>query len=172
MPKMRKRTKTRLFCSECLKMLGYANFSKYHDTSTGRTKYFSYCRKCSTVRSQRYRKRNPEWYIMEKKKKRCTKRGITVTELDILYMRQGFRCAICGVPESELQKVMAIDHDHETGKARGLLCEPCNIMLGSAKDNPDVLKAGISYLENSIALSKAKPADSGNNNSNSKSKGK
>ena len=39
-----------------------------------------------------------------------------------------------------------VDHDHETGDVRGVLCNPCNIILGKAKDNPDILKNAANYL--------------------------
>jgi len=54
-------------------------------------------------------------------------------------------CAICGERPS---KPLSIDHDHDTGELRGLLCDNCNHMLGHAKDNPKILRWGAEYLEN------------------------
>lgn len=42
---------------------------------------------------------------------------------------------------------LLIDHDHESGNVRGLLCHPCNVVLGFVRDNPDRLRALINYLE-------------------------
>jgi len=61
-------------------------------------------------------------------------------------------CAICGQVESDVnhktQEVrgMAVDHCHDSGKIRGLLCRSCNTLLGNAKDNIDILKRAIDYL--------------------------
>lgn len=71
-----------------------------------------------------------------------------------LLESQGGRCAICGTASS-LEAGMHVDHDHgccpsrkkSCGKCvRGLLCSACNLMLGYAKDDPDVLRQAIKYL--------------------------
>ena len=95
--------------------------------------------------------------------------GITHTEYMELYRKQGGKCAICGIPQLECEKALSVDHNHETGQIRGLLCNRCNLTIGNASDNPDILYNAALYLE--IALSKSKPAEGKNNNSNSK-KGK
>jgi hypothetical protein len=56
-------------------------------------------------------------------------------------------CAICGKTIKENGKALAIDHDHKTGNVRALLCSTCNLMLGFANDNLDVLKKAVEYLE-------------------------
>lgn len=57
---------------------------------------------------------------------------------------QGGLCAIC---REELGYRAAIDHDHETGVIRGLLCFHCNVAIGHMRDNTDRLRAAIAYLE-------------------------
>ena len=60
-------------------------------------------------------------------------------------LRQNAQCAICG---REISAVTAhVDHDHATGKVRGLLCRPCNYLLGMSHDDPDHLRRAIAYLE-------------------------
>jgi hypothetical protein len=63
-----------------------------------------------------------------------------------LYVLQGERCPGCDtdIPESE----MVLDHDHETGNPRGVLCQACNKVLGFAKDKETTLYALIDYLAN------------------------
>jgi hypothetical protein len=58
-------------------------------------------------------------------------------------------CAICGSDSSRRRgmKNFAIDHDHTTMEVRGLLCHPCNVMLGLAKDNIEILETAIKYLK-------------------------
>ena len=59
------------------------------------------------------------------------------------------KCRICGINESEAPKGrLAIDHCHETGKLRGLLCDKCNTAIGLFQDNVSNLTAAIEYLRN------------------------
>lgn len=72
--------------------------------------------------------------------------GMTPEDYDARLAAQGGGCAICGtVPASD--QVLDVDHDHATGRIRGLLCRPCNTMLGGARDSRDILAKGIKYLE-------------------------
>lgn len=59
---------------------------------------------------------------------------------------QDNRCAIC-VEEFGVRKGIHVDHCHQTGRVRQLLCTHCNTMLGRAKDNPELLRRGAAYLE-------------------------
>ena len=59
-------------------------------------------------------------------------------------MAQEEACAICGYPQ--FSEDLSIDHCHETGEVRGLLCKHCNLGLGHFRDDPERLKAAIDYL--------------------------
>lgn len=75
--------------------------------------------------------------------------GITYKEYLKIYKDQDSKCAICKIEFSlgtGKRDVLYVDHDHATGRVRGLLCASCNYMLGNSKDNPDILQAGIEYL--------------------------
>ena len=70
-----------------------------------------------------------------------------------MLVSQGNRCAICRSEESDtwLRRDVRrdgwhIDHDHVTGRVRGVLCPACNLMIGYAKDNSDVLTRAAAYL--------------------------
>jgi len=56
--------------------------------------------------------------------------GITVEYYKELFIQQGGECAICRKPQSEFNYPLHVDHDHQTGKVRGLLCSGCNTGLG------------------------------------------
>ena len=72
--------------------------------------------------------------------------GITKKQYDFMLASQGNSCAICGKTPKENGRGLAVDHDHETGAIRGLLCTNCNLGLGSFYDNPKVLLNAIAYL--------------------------
>lgn len=78
------------------------------------------------------------------RRKREREYGLTHDEFLALLEAQGSVCAICG--NGEQQRALAVDHDHETGAVRGLLCDRCNPMLGYARDDIAVLQAAIMYL--------------------------
>jgi hypothetical protein len=80
-----------------------------------------------------------------------TSYGISLREYDELWEKQKGVCAICERPETTKQHGrmarLAVDHDHKTGKVRGLLCRKCNNMLGCSGDRVDILLKGAAYLE-------------------------
>lgn len=79
------------------------------------------------------------------------KYGITVDDIIEMERNQGNRCAICGGEEPRFRHgkrmSLAVDHCHETGKVRGLLCSNCNRGLGFLGDTPDSIRKALEYLE-------------------------
>lgn len=78
-----------------------------------------------------------------------TKYGITMADFEELLEKQGGVCALCGNPPGFTGRSDArlnVDHDHETGEIRALLCMKCNCGLGNFRDDPDLLLAAILYL--------------------------
>lgn len=69
---------------------------------------------------------------------------MTPAELDELKDLHRGHCPIC----LEVQDELVVDHDHNDGHVRGLLCSACNVGLGLFGDDPDLLRAAIHYLEN------------------------
>ena len=72
--------------------------------------------------------------------------GITDEFYEDMKARQNDCCAICGKHSSEQDQALAIDHDHDTGKVRGLLCRTCNLGIGYLNDNINLLANAIKYL--------------------------
>lgn len=69
--------------------------------------------------------------------------GMTEAEYEDLLCGQCGVCAICGTnPEGRL----AVDHNHDTKRVRGLLCRPCNSAIGLLKDSPEILRRAVEYL--------------------------
>lgn len=83
----------------------------------------------------------------EKRKAHNIKRyGLTLEAFKILLEVQGDKCAICRKPFSSDRKTH-VDHDHVSGRVRGLLCHGCNIGLGSFRDSPETLNLAADYLQ-------------------------
>lgn len=74
--------------------------------------------------------------------------GINFKEYEEMLLAQDGKCAICKAepPKNQHKTRLNIDHNHETGKVRGLLCDCCNRALGLMRDNTDLLSKAIDYL--------------------------
>ena len=117
--------------------------------------------RCSECSRKRYRAADKERYARlggKKNKKQTEKQrvsrilrkyNLTEDQFNQLFEEQQGKCAICGKHQVELSRSLAIDHCHTSGTVRGLLCMKCNLMLGYAEDNVEVLLAAISYLNSS-----------------------
>lgn len=76
--------------------------------------------------------------------------GITGEQYNQMLAEQYYACALCGKSETETRrKRLSVDHDHTTGKVRGLLCSPCNKGIGHFKDSPTLLRKAALYLDKS-----------------------
>ncbi len=71
--------------------------------------------------------------------------GITLAVYNLMLQEQNYGCAICGAPNAG-PKTFSVDHDHTTGKVRGLLCRGCNVGIGNLKDDPALLEKAIEYI--------------------------
>lgn len=71
-----------------------------------------------------------------------SKYKITITQYEQMVQEQAGRCLIC----KNQPKVLVVDHCHETGRVRGLLCSSCNAALGLLKEDPDGIKGAAAYL--------------------------
>lgn len=118
-----------------------------HDTYlTGRYSNGA-CKVCDRKRHKEFYHSNPDYqYNTNVKYKRFGRYGITSEQYDTLLVNQQNKCQMCQTSQENLKRTLSVDHDHKTGKIRGLLCGACNLILGLAKDNSKVLQAGIEYL--------------------------
>ncbi len=93
-----------------------------------------------------YYKKHPEKFKVARFKMLMWRIGVKMTyqEFKELLKKQGGKCAICR--KVERKRRISVDHCHETGRVRGLLCQLCNTSLGGFKDNPKLLKSAIKYL--------------------------
>ena len=75
------------------------------------------------------------------------KYGLSIEQVQELYVSQNNQCAICKDVFGDTYKTQ-IDHCHQTGRVRGLLCINCNWLLGHSRDKPSLLREAANYLEN------------------------
>ena len=73
--------------------------------------------------------------------------GITLVDYNAMFTAQQGRCAICEISRGEVTRDFAVDHNHQTGKIRALLCGKCNIGLEHFNDNSNLLSKARDYLQ-------------------------
>lgn len=118
-------------CTKCKKEKSLEYFVKDKRLPNG---YGPWCKLCKNQSSKKYRENNPVEKIQEKRRNIKSKYGITLEQWQQMFDRQQGCCAICGKHQSELNITLGVDHNHETGKVRSLLCNRCNIEVGFFED--------------------------------------
>ncbi len=140
----------RNFCHNCEKEL----WRKYHKSPQGKEKSREWI-ESNQEKIAEYRRLYREDDVKRERSKayhraRLLKEfGMTVDDYMALYEKQNGQCAICGSESASngIRKNFCVDHDHETGKVRGLLCHNCNVSVGLMKDTPSLLRKAAEYLE-------------------------
>ncbi len=130
------------------------------------------CKSCVAIYNEKWRKKNPKyfsdraqkdpdrildnwqrWYKNKTQAQRDLSRirswnqhgiEISLSKYNNLKRFQQNKCAICKKTES---RSLSVDHNHRTGKIRGLVCRKCNLILGNAEDSTRVLTSAIRYLK-------------------------
>lgn len=99
-----------------------------------------YCRLCMSRRSKEWVTRNPDYF----RRYQVGKYGLTLEEWDTLFAAQDHRCAIC---RGSCGDKPCVDHCHDSGRVRGILCNNCNRALGLFADDRNRLMNAVAYLE-------------------------
>lgn len=97
----------------------------------------------SSKKLKTWRVKNPEKLEEQYHRKRLAKYNITQETFDNMLLTQEGKCAICA---DTLTEKFTVDHNHDTGKVRGLLCYKCNSGIGLLKDSVELLSLAIKYL--------------------------
>lgn len=149
-------------CSKCKKVKRNKEFYKRLRYKSGLN---SACKVCERERNSKYlrkwrkenlgkcRDRQREYKRKNRKRYRVYMRkyllrtayGMSLRDFTKLLAEQDGVCAICGTDQPG-QKSFNVDHDHETGEIRGLLCAACNRALGLLKDDPAIVESAFKYL--------------------------
>ena len=125
-------------CIYCKEVKTFDHFTKRSDRAhlgdDHLSKYSSTCKECQSLKTKL--------------------KFFNITKEDFLDLRESHNdcCAICGIHESDARNMktkhygLYLDHCHDSGEVRGLLCHNCNLVLGQAKDDIRILKKAIDYL--------------------------
>jgi Autographiviridae endonuclease VII len=150
-------------CSHCKEIKPNAEFYPRKGMHDGLDRR---CKQCSSESSEAWRLKNKpraaelqkEWRTKNKDRaadyflKRLY--GIPHGTYEKLFAAQDGKCAICGTDKpGKRDRRFHVDHDHDSGAVRGLLCSPCNLGIGQLQHNRDILWAAIEYLDRPLAVS-------------------
>lgn len=107
-------------------------------------------RRCRAANLDAYRERDrlraPARRVPSRLYRNVWRYGLPPERFFALILDQQSACAICGADFTALGGIR-VDHDHATGRVRGLLCSPCNTGLGQFHDDPGTLRTAAEYLE-------------------------
>jgi hypothetical protein len=140
-------------CGTCHQIKPYDRFSprgRRGDTMV----YKSTCKECSASRARAWARENAEQHRNTRHARELRETyGISPDDYNEMLSTQGGVCAICGKAETRThgrtgtEFRLAVDHDHETGRVRGLLCQGCNRGIGLLGDNVERLRKAADYVE-------------------------
>jgi hypothetical protein len=141
-------------CSKCKVVKPIERFGTEDRRPDGRR---CHCKDCGNAESRVYRKSYRQTPVYQEYSRRRTRReklrkkyGLSVDGFNALLAAQNGCCAICGATKSPGPwPTLVVDHDHQTGAIRGLLCNPCNVALGFFRDRQDVIASALVYLQRS-----------------------
>ena len=116
------------------------SFRKTRHSPMGRS---NDCKECYNE----YRYGSTENKIKNRNKQRKFKHDLTAEEFKIMFDSQNGKCGVCETDMDFLAKSTCVDHDHQTGLIREILCQKCNLGLGHFSDNIKNMRKAVAYLE-------------------------
>ena len=143
-------------CTKCIKEKPLEAYYKASNSSDGK---YSICIECKDAATKKWREENTEYYNKTMRDYRAAQDPNDRRDIDLkswyglpygwyksTLEAQGNVCAICKKPNRSKKRCLAVDHHHDTGKVRGIVCYSCNRAL-HAFDNVDLFNAIMTYLE-------------------------
>ena len=105
-------------------------------------------RRSASDKANEWAKRNRERASLNAFKRSLLENyGLSYAEYERMFNEQGGLCKICKEPSTRKSGRLDVDHCHETGQIRGLLCSPCNTAIGLLRENSELFAAALQYLE-------------------------
>lgn len=132
-------------CIPCARAIRRAWYERNREKAIADVKRWQAGNRERHLATQRVRRSRPE--VKRRERAGYLKRtfGITLDEYDALLAAQGGGCAICNRPPNETIS-LHVDHDHTTGRTRGILCVRCNNALGLLQEDARLFAAAVTYL--------------------------
>lgn len=145
-------------CSKCQTEKTLDNFAINSKGSFGRKSVCKVCsNKAQSALAARRMKEDPDlWRKYRYEKHLKSAYGLTPQDYQDLLDKHKHKCAICGRAENIINDKLYVDHCHDTGIVRGVLCYYCNTLLGMAFDNESILTSAVDYLSRSKSKGEAK----------------
>ena len=107
----------------------------------------SYCSLCKVIRTNEFRKNNPEIIAMYGWRSNMKRRyGLDEKAYESLFLEQEGKCKVCKMSIEYKSKSTHIDHNHETLEVRGLLCHGCNTAIGLLREDRGTILSLLDYL--------------------------
>ena len=140
-------------CQACAtRLAGYVLDPVHREKINARSRAWYYANhKKSLKRNKEWWKAHPEKQQLKRRRRSLRTYGITISEFNEMLVSQNGCCAICGSDQPG-KLGFHVDHDHETGLNRGLLCSPCNVGIGMFKESVRLLRAAESYLLRDLSI--------------------
>lgn len=147
-------------CSTCGIEKELGNFNRASKSKDGRQPR---CRECQRAAGRAYREANGD-VLREKAREyakanrgrrannhRRSRYGVDEERFESMLHEHGGRCAICRKP-CGTGTALSVDHDHESGAVRGLLCRKCNAGIGNLGDDPELVERALRYLQGQLVI--------------------
>ena len=142
-------------CSRCKLNKPKTEFYRDKRRKDGR---YPLCKKCRAIDIKKYRSKPVIREKINESRRKLRIRlpgrhwkecGINMTpeEYNEKYVKQGGCCIICGIHQSKLTKRLCVDHNHDDGQCRSLVCVPCNTLIGVVEGKSDMLRKIKKYLK-------------------------
>jgi hypothetical protein len=137
-------TKKCIKCLEHKPVIEFYNNKNYKDGKNSR------CKRCCNEKKYEWNRKHPEHF---KKRMLLKYYNMTIEDYNSILIKQDYKCAICGINQSETpsskfvkNRAFAVDHNHSTGKVRGLLCGKCNMGIGGFNESIVILDKAKQYI--------------------------
>jgi hypothetical protein len=134
-------------CTKCAVEKPFSEYYKHNGPRTSPGYINPSCKTCQNAQAKAWAKQNPDKVkAFRRKAKLKEKYNVSLEQYEEMFVQQKGVCAVC--LHEHKRRPLNVDHNHLTGKVRGLLCDKCNMSLGLLSDSKERIKALLNYMEN------------------------